>query len=83
VYTLTTFDVVRSTGEYRPTSHVYKLDATYNTKFTRSDSIVFPEIVYTFTPPSDVFKNDFNRDFLIGRDFLLFLKQNLVYSVFI
>ncbi|GAU40279.1 hypothetical protein TSUD_60700 [Trifolium subterraneum] len=66
VYTLTTFDVVRSTGEYRPTSHVYKLDATYNTKFTRSGSIVFPEIVYTFTPPADVLKNDFNRDFLIG-----------------
>jgi replication factor A1 len=66
VYTIATFDVVESTSEYSPTSQKYKLEETYNTKFTRIYSIVFQEIVHSFTPPVNVFKNDFNRDFLIG-----------------
>ncbi|GAU18106.1 hypothetical protein TSUD_52170 [Trifolium subterraneum] len=59
------FSVVMNTGEYRTTRHDFKIDVMYDTTFERVSNDVIPRNLYTFTPPAQIFHDDFNRDFLV------------------
>ncbi|XP_013607721.1 PREDICTED: uncharacterized protein LOC106314394 [Brassica oleracea var. oleracea] len=66
---LTTFSVSQASGQYRPTSHPYKITISYETVITNSDliqdSIFLPLAIY-----EDINDGNLKTNFLIGNTFM-------------
>ncbi|CAN7027337.1 unnamed protein product [Brassica oleracea var. botrytis] len=70
---LTTFSVSQASGQYRPTSHPYKITISYETVITNSDliqdSIFLPLAIY-----EDINDGNLKTNFLIGNTFICYGK---------
>jgi len=67
VFTISSFDVACNSGSYRPSRSEYKLNFTINTKVKLSKTALIPTNVYSFTPSPDVFNENYDSNYLVGK----------------
>ncbi|CAF1760841.1 BnaC09g31640D [Brassica napus] len=70
---LTTFSVSQASGQYRPTSHPYKIMISDETVITNSD-LIQDSIFLSLARYEDIIDGNFKTNFLIGNTFICYGK---------
>ncbi|XP_057443722.1 uncharacterized protein LOC130735863 [Lotus japonicus] len=72
VYSLSSFVLVDSSGDYKPTRHNYKICFMYNTEVRHMPHITIDEFPYSFVSLADILAPSYDSGYLIGKNWYMF-----------
>ncbi|KAK2396510.1 replication factor A protein [Trifolium repens] len=64
IYFISNFKLTPNIGSYRATTFPHKIIVTNNTDVWLDHCFIFPTNIFTFTPPPQIFGDDYNTDVL-------------------